>query len=192
MVARALVILVFVTLVVEYLVFREVSARIGGGTAVWLLIMISLGGIALLRREGLRVLRELQGQLVQGQAPGQTAVQGILLLGSGALLLFPGFVTDVFALILLVPWTRRLMGRSLVPYLGRHVRPGMSIPGIRIHTVRMSGMGAPVPPRSPTDELDRRREEAEAPHVAPLQDPSNSSSPSDKSKRTKAPIIIDV
>ena len=45
---------------------------------------------------------------------GPVVANGALLALAGVLLMIPGFVSDVAALVLLVPWTRRLVAAHLV------------------------------------------------------------------------------
>jgi UPF0716 protein FxsA len=49
-----------------------------------------------------------------GRAPAREVLDGGLVIFGGALLLTPGFVTDVFGLVLLLPPTRALVRRVLV------------------------------------------------------------------------------
>ena len=66
--------------------------------------------------QGLATLSRATWRIQSGQIPAKEMLEGILLAVGGALLLTPGFVTDVIGFLLLVPFTRqffasRLMGR---------------------------------------------------------------------------------
>ncbi len=52
--------------------------------------------------------------MAEGRPPGREALDGVLILLGGLLVLLPGFVSDVLGLLCLLPPTRRLLGRVLV------------------------------------------------------------------------------
>jgi UPF0716 protein FxsA len=51
--------------------------------------------------------------LSQGQIPAEEMIDGVLILAGGILLFTPGVLTDLFALVLLFPWTRTYFKRWL-------------------------------------------------------------------------------
>ena len=59
-----------------------------------------------MKREGLAVLRRAQAVLDRGEVPGKEMIDGVLILAGGALMLTPGFITDVFGVLLLLPPVR--------------------------------------------------------------------------------------
>jgi UPF0716 protein FxsA len=89
--------------VAELFVIVEVARAVGVLDTVALLILVSLVGIALMRRVGLGVWRRAQGRLQAGEVPGQEIVDGVLVLAGGAFLAVPGFISDVIGLLLLLP-----------------------------------------------------------------------------------------
>ena len=70
---------------------------------------MSLLGAWLAKREGLGVLRRIQAALDRGQTPSTEVVDGGLILLAGALMIAPGFISDVLALLLLLPPTRAIV-----------------------------------------------------------------------------------
>jgi UPF0716 protein FxsA len=62
-----------------------------------------------MKREGLGVMRRLQSQLEMGRVPGKEIVDAFLILFGGALMLTPGFVTDIFGMALLLPPVRAVV-----------------------------------------------------------------------------------
>jgi UPF0716 family protein affecting phage T7 exclusion len=79
-----------------------------------LLVASAAIGIAVTRQQGLRVWRDYQAALLSGAQPAEGALEGLLVLLGGALLIAPGPLSDLIGLILLVPWTRRLIARWLI------------------------------------------------------------------------------
>jgi len=81
-------------------------------------------GASLARSQGLGVLRALQQSMAEGQFPGQTIMDGAMVLFGGALLLTPGFLTDALGLSLLIPTTRKLYRKGLAAWLRYQMRHG--------------------------------------------------------------------
>ena len=107
--------LVFLTVpVVEIYIVVKVSQSTGVLNAVVLLILVSLAGVWLVRREGFSILRRVQVELAAGRLPGRQIVDGLILLFAGALMLTPGFGTDVLGLVLLFPPIRITVREFLI------------------------------------------------------------------------------
>ena len=104
---------------VELFVLIQVGQSIGALPTILILIAVSVVGAALVKREGLGVLRRAQARVEARQVPGQELVDGVLILFAGALLLTPGFLTDLLGISLLLPPVRALFRGSLVSWLGR-------------------------------------------------------------------------
>ncbi len=102
--------LVFVvTPIVELAVIVQVAGSAGVLNTIGLLVLVSVVGAWLVRREGLGILRRAQREAAAGRIPGREIIDGLLVLGAGALMLTPGFVTDAVGLALLFPPTRALV-----------------------------------------------------------------------------------
>jgi UPF0716 protein FxsA len=91
---------------VEIYVIIQVGHVIGLLPALALLIIISMVGASLVKREGLGVWRRVQERIDAREVPGRELVDGLLVLFAGALLLTPGFVTDAVGILLLLPPVR--------------------------------------------------------------------------------------
>jgi len=97
---------------IELYVIIQVGQEIGALATIALLIVISVVGAWLAKREGLGVIRRIKEQVNAGKVPGADLVDAFLILLAGALLLTPGFVTDVLAVALLLPPIRALVRRT--------------------------------------------------------------------------------
>src|SRR5918999_6009357 len=95
--------------IVELAVIVQVAEEIGVLETLAVLVAISIAGAWLLKQQGLATWRSLQATMARGQVPTKEATDGALILFGGALLLTPGFVTDAFGLLLLLPPTRALL-----------------------------------------------------------------------------------
>lgn len=92
----------------ELWVIFEVGGRIGFFPTFLSLILISVAGAALARQQGYRALLRIQEEVGRGQMPGDSLIDGALVLAGALLLLTPGFVTDAVGLVVLFPLTRAI------------------------------------------------------------------------------------
>jgi UPF0716 protein FxsA len=91
---------------IEIAVIIQVGEALGVVNTIGLLLLVSVVGAWLVKRQGLGVLRRIREQQKAGQIPAAAMFDGALVLVAGALLLTPGFVTDVVGLLLLLPPVR--------------------------------------------------------------------------------------
>jgi len=113
-----------VTPIVELVVIVQVAGSTGVMNTIGLLVLVSLVGAWLVRREGLGILRRAQAELAEGRMPGRELVDGLLVLLAGALMLTPGFVTDAVGLALLLPPVRAVLRMVATRRLSRSVDTG--------------------------------------------------------------------
>lgn len=116
-----LVVLFVVVPIVELWVIIEVGQAIGAWNTIALLLLVSFVGAWLVKREGLGVIRRFRRQLDEGRIPGRELADGVLIIVAGALMLTPGFVTDVVGLLLLLPFTRAGIRRTVLRRLSSKV-----------------------------------------------------------------------
>ena len=97
--------------VIEISVIIQVGQWIGFLNTVGLLLLVSLLGAWLVKRQGLGVMARIRQQRSAGRLPATEAFDGALILVAGVLLVIPGFVTDALGLLLLVPPIRAVVRR---------------------------------------------------------------------------------
>jgi UPF0716 protein FxsA len=100
----------------ELAVLIAVGDWIGLVPTLVLLLVVSVAGAWLAKREGLAAWRRFQLALAEGRMPTVEVADGAMILLAGALLLTPGFLSDVVGVLLLLPPTRA-MARRLAPRL---------------------------------------------------------------------------
>jgi len=127
-VPAALVALLVVVPLAELYVLIQVGQVIGALPTVALLVVVSLLGAALLRREGPRTWRAFRDATQRGRVPAREVADGGLVMLAGALLLTPGFVSDLVGLALLLPPVRALLRARLTAYVARRLVPGLAPP----------------------------------------------------------------
>ncbi len=106
----------------EIYVLLQVGHAVGVVNTLALLIFISVVGAWLAKREGLGVLRRMQRSIDNGRVPGAELVDGFLILLAGALMLTPGFLTDILAILLLLPPVRAVVRRELRRRIARRIQ----------------------------------------------------------------------
>ncbi len=109
----ALAVLFLVVPIAELAVIIAVAREVGVLETIALLILVSVVGAWLCKREGIGVARRVRQQLAAGALPQRELVDGFLVLFAGALLLTPGFLSDLLAIALLVPPSRAAV-RSVI------------------------------------------------------------------------------
>ena len=114
-----LVALFLVVPFVELFVIIQVGRAVGVVDTIAVLVLVSVVGAWLVKREGLSVLRRARERVDRGAVPGRELVDGVLILFAGALLLTPGFVTDLVAILLLAPPVRACLRSAVVRQLRR-------------------------------------------------------------------------
>jgi UPF0716 protein FxsA len=137
-----LVALFIVVPIVEIYVIIQVGQAIGPWWTILLLIADSILGSWLIRHEGSRAWRALRDAIDSGRMPAKELSDGALILIGGTLMLAPGFVTDAFGILMILPFTRPVFRRLLTrvvasrlviigPETGRRPGPGPDGPVIR-------------------------------------------------------------
>ena len=105
----------------EIYVLIQVGQVIGVWWTILLLVADSILGTWLIRREGGRAWRALQTALSSGRMPAKELADGALILIGGTLMLAPGFVTDAFGILLILPVTRPVARRLLTTVVARRL-----------------------------------------------------------------------
>jgi UPF0716 protein FxsA len=109
-----LLFLFIVVPIAELAVIIQVGQAIGVWWTIAILIADSVLGSLLMRSQGRLAWRRFNETLQAGRPPAREVLDGVLIIFGGALLLTPGFLTDILGLTLLIPPTRALVRRVLV------------------------------------------------------------------------------
>jgi UPF0716 protein FxsA len=118
-----LLVLLFVAVpILEIYVIIQVGEAIGVLWTIALLVLDSILGSVLMRSQGRAAWRRFNAAIAAGRPPAREALDGVLVVFGGALLLAPGFVTDALGIVLLLPPTRAIVRRLLVRSLLRRGR----------------------------------------------------------------------
>jgi UPF0716 protein FxsA len=99
--------------ILEIYVFIQVGEWLGWINTILLFISAGVAGLWLMRSEGLSLLMRTRTQMQNGITPIDQAFDALCLVTGGVLLLLPGFLTDIAALLLFLPPTRSALKRML-------------------------------------------------------------------------------
>ena len=107
----ALLALFIIVPLAELYVILTVGDAIGAPLTILLLAADSVLGSLLLRSQGRAVWRRFNEALAAGRMPHREVQDGVAVIFGGAFLITPGFITDIFGLLLLLPPTRAVILR---------------------------------------------------------------------------------
>lgn len=95
---------------IEISIFIEAGRALSIPAVLGLTILTAVGGLAIVRVQGLNNFRRMQQAMDRGDPPIAGIVHGGLLAVAGVFLLIPGFLTDTVGALLLLPPVRALLG----------------------------------------------------------------------------------
>ncbi|HWT24983.1 MAG TPA: FxsA family protein [Solirubrobacteraceae bacterium] len=127
--------------IAELAIIIQVGQALGVWWTIALLIADSVLGSLLMRSQGRAAWRRFTVALQAGRPPAREVADGVLIIFGGALLLTPGFLSDVAGLLFLLPPTRAVIRRLFLREAVRRI------------TVSLAGARMP-PPRRPGGDVD--------------------------------------
>lgn len=116
--------------IAEIALFIYVGGRIGLPATLVAIVLTAVIGAALVARQGAGAIAQVQTAFFEARFPGRELAHGAMIVVAGAFLVTPGFLTDTFGFLLLVPpvreaarraFTRRFSSRWVVQARPRQV-----------------------------------------------------------------------
>ncbi|GAA0456305.1 FxsA family protein [Alkalibacillus silvisoli] len=108
---RILFILIIVTSAIEIALFVWLGNLLNIWFVLFGIIATGLLGAALAKKQGLETINRARFEMESGRAPKEEIFDGIAILLGAVVLFTPGFLTDAFGFILLIPITRQPIKR---------------------------------------------------------------------------------
>lgn len=124
---RRFLVLLLVVPIIEMLILVETGRRFGFWATLGALVILGLVGIYLVRTQGFAVIGKIKQEISLGQVPTTSLLDGLLVLGSGLLLLTPGLLTDFVGLAILLEPVRRVLRQKLKNLILKSFLPGRLI-----------------------------------------------------------------
>ena len=154
MVLFALFIVFIVLPIAELYVIIQMGSWIGVLPTIALLIADSVLGAWLLASQGRGAWQRFNGTVQEGRVPAREVADGGLIMFGGALLLTPGFLTDILGFLMILPPTRAIMRFGLTRTVMRRMTIAVTgaAPRRRTRAARRDGGGpaAGAPRRAPS------------------------------------------
>ena len=103
-----LLIIILVPIIEIYLLIK-IGSQIGAVSTILLIFITAIVGVYYAKYEGLNTLRSALSQLVRNELPIYEIISGAALAFAAFLMILPGFLTDFIGLLIIFPWTRKLL-----------------------------------------------------------------------------------
>jgi len=100
----------------EIYLLIQVGGVIGAFPTILLVVFTAVLGAWLLRQQGFATFQRFQEGLARGEIPAYEMVEGPIILVGGALLLTPGFITDIIGFACLIPQLRRKIAQYVIEH----------------------------------------------------------------------------
>ena len=98
---------------IEIYLMIKIGGTIGAFNTIFLIFFTAVTGIYFARLEGLNTIRSVFGQLIRNEIPVQEIISGAAKAFAAFLLIIPGFLTDLFGFLLLIPITRKILLKNI-------------------------------------------------------------------------------
>ena len=99
--------------IIEIYLFIKIGSQIGAFKTITLIFVTAFIGIIYARYEGLNTLRSGLSQLIKNELPVYEIISGAAIAVGALLLIIPGFATDLFGFLLIIPLTRKLLFKKI-------------------------------------------------------------------------------
>ena len=119
---------------VEIAVFIQIGSVIGLWPTLAAIVATAALGLVLIRHQGLEIFKQAQNNFAAGRLPASEITDGIYLLLAGALLLIPGFISDLLGGLFLIPLFRNLIQRVVLAQFHDSNRVRINNGALRRHT----------------------------------------------------------
>ena len=94
---------------IEIYLFIKIGSQIGAFSTIFLVFFTAVVGVYYARYEGINTLRSGMMQIIKNQIPARELISGAAIAFAAVLLIIPGFATDFFGFLLIIPLTRKFL-----------------------------------------------------------------------------------
>tara|TARA_B100000579_G_C22658600_1_gene769783 strand:- start:518 stop:940 length:423 start_codon:yes stop_codon:yes gene_type:complete len=94
---------------IEIYLFIKVGSQIGAFNTILLILVTAILGVWYARYEGFNTLKSGMSQLIKNELPLYEIVSGAAIAFAALLLIIPGFATDILGILLIFPYSRKLL-----------------------------------------------------------------------------------
>ncbi len=110
---NSVLILILSIPLIEIYLFIKIGTSIGAFNTIALILITAVAGVSYARYEGFNTLKSGMSQLLRNEVPIYEIISGAALTFAAILLIFPGFATDILGLLLVIPFSRKIIFKLL-------------------------------------------------------------------------------
>ena len=110
---NSFILLILLVPIVEIYLFIKIGSQIGAFNTISLILITAVIGIYYARYEGLNTLRSGISQMIKNEMPIYETISGAAIAFAAILMILPGFLTDFLGIIIIFPWTRKLLFKNI-------------------------------------------------------------------------------
>ena len=107
------ILIILLVPIIEIYLFIKIGSQIGAFYTISLIMITAVFGLYYAKYEGLNTLKSGVQQIVKNELPIYEIVSGAALAFAALLMILPGFLTDVIGLLIIFPWTRKLLFKNI-------------------------------------------------------------------------------
>ena len=106
---NALILFIISIPLIEIYLMIKVGGVVGAFNTIFLIFFTAVTGVYFARLAGLNAIRSGLNQLMKNEMPIYEIISGAALAFAALLLIIPGFLTDIFGFLLIIPITRKFL-----------------------------------------------------------------------------------
>jgi len=110
---NSVILVILLVPVVEIYLFIKIGSQIGAFNTISLILITAIVGIYYARYEGLNTLKSGISQIIKNEMPVYEIISGAAIAFAAILMILPGFLTDFLGIIIIFPWTRKLLFKNI-------------------------------------------------------------------------------
>ena len=110
---NSFILLILLLPVVEIYLFIKIGSQIGAFNTISLILITAVIGIYYARYEGINTLRSGISQIIKNETPVYEIISGAVIAFAAVLMILPGFLTDFLGIVIIFPWTRKLLFKNI-------------------------------------------------------------------------------
>ena len=111
-------------MLIEIAIFILVGKAIGIFNTLLLIILTSIVGIIVAKKQGIESIHNMQASFSNGTPPGPAMIDTFLIFVGGLFLAIPGFLTDIVGFMMVVPFSRKLFKPAIYNWLRNKFKNG--------------------------------------------------------------------
>mgnify|MGYP006114650035 FL=1 len=116
---NAIILFIVGTPLIEIYLMIKVGGFLGAFNTIFLILFTAIAGVYFAKLAGLNAIRSGVGQLMKNEVPVYEIISGAAIAFAALLLIIPGFLTDLFGFLLIIPITRKFFIKSISSSLRR-------------------------------------------------------------------------